>query len=55
MDWPSSANWLNHPVEFSRCENDKGDRNSNKKGLCCYFKKWLAMYLTKVMLTNSWS
>jgi hypothetical protein len=22
----------------------QGDRNSNRKGLCCYFKKWVAMY-----------
>jgi hypothetical protein len=22
----------------------KDDRNSNRKGLCCYFKKWVAMY-----------
>jgi hypothetical protein len=22
----------------------QGDRYSNRKGLCCYFKKWVALY-----------
>jgi hypothetical protein len=31
---------LNLPVD----KMIKGHRNSNRKGLCCYFKKWVAMY-----------
>jgi hypothetical protein len=25
----------------------QGDSNSNRKGLCCYFKKWVALYFSK--------